>query len=128
MSFHRIEKKLYHGGTTANQYELVRGGRIPRLFVMDASKWTQAERIDYARRLERIESLKAEKRMKAGKTDPMETFPQGTTRDTVASKLGIGSGKQYEKEKYIVENQESLTPEDFADWDEGKYSKPIKTV
>ena len=55
--------------------------------------------------------------MKAGKSDPMEIFPQGTTRDTVASKLGIGSGKQYEKEKYIVENQTSLTPEDFADWD-----------
>lgn len=53
--------------------------------------------------------MKAEKRMKAGKSDPMEIFPQGTTRDTVASKLGIGSGKQYEKEKYIVENQTSLT-------------------
>lgn len=79
--------------------------------------FSKAERIDYARRLERIESLKAEKRMKAGKADPMEIFPQGTTRDTVASKLGIGSGKQYEKEKYIVENQTSLTPEDFADWD-----------
>ena len=37
--------------------------------------------------------------MKAGKSDPMEIFPQGTTRDTVASKLGIGSGKQYEKSK-----------------------------
>ena len=32
----------------------------------------------------------------------------GTTRDIVASKLGIGSGKQYEKEKYIVENNNSL--------------------
>lgn len=58
--------------------------------------------------------------MKTGKVHPMETFLQGTTRDIVASKLGIGFGKQYEKEKYIVENQESLTPEDFADWDEGK--------
>ena len=37
--------------------------------------------------------------MKAGKSDPMEIFPQGTTRDTVASKLGIGSGKQYENSK-----------------------------
>lgn len=55
----------------------------------------------------------------------METFPQaenGTVRDIVASKLNIGSGKQYEKEKYIVDNQESLSPEDFADWDEGKLS------
>ena len=78
--------------------------------------------IDYARRLERIESLKAEKRMKAGKADPMETFPQGTTRDTVAFKLGIGSGKQYEKEKFISDNRSTLTPEDFADWDEGRLS------
>jgi len=52
----------------------------------------------------------------------METFPQGSTRDIVASKLGIGSGKQYEKEKYIVENKDSLSPEDFANWDEGKLS------
>ena len=84
--------------------------------------FSKAERIDYARRLERIESLKAEKRMKTGKVPPMEIFPQGTTRDIVASKLGIGSGRQYEKEKYIVENQKSLTPEDFADWDEGTLS------
>lgn len=84
--------------------------------------FSKAERIDYARRLERIESLKAVGRMKAGKTNPVETFPQGTTRDIVASKLNIGSGKQYEKEKYIVENNNSLSPEDFADWDEGKLS------
>ena len=82
--------------------------------------FSKSERIDYARRLERIESLKAEKRMRAGKFDPMEIFPQGATRDFVASKFGIGSGKQYEKEKYIVDNQASLSPEEFANWDEGK--------
>ncbi len=50
----------------------------------------------------------------------VENLPHLKTRDVVASKLGIGSGKQYEKEKYIVENKDSLSPEDFADWDEGK--------
>ncbi len=55
----------------------------------------KADSFGDARRLERIESLEAEKRMKAGKADPMETFPQGTTRDTVASKLGIGSRDTY---------------------------------
>lgn len=60
--------------------------------------------------------------MKAGKADPMEIFPQGTTRDTVASKLGIGSGKQYEKEKFISDNCSILTPKDFNDWDKGKLS------
>ncbi len=53
-----------------------------------------------------------------------ETFPdlKGQTRDAVAFKLGIGSGKQYEKEKYIVENKDSLSLEDFVNWDEGKLS------
>ncbi len=38
---------------------------------------------------------------------PVETFPQaeGKVRDVVAEKVGIGSGKQYEKEKYIVDNR-----------------------
>lgn len=44
------------------------------------------------------------------------------TDDYVSEKLGISSRDTYRKEKYIVENQESLTPEDFADWDEGKLS------
>ena len=85
--------------------------------------FSKTERIDYARRLERIESLKAKGRMSDGGKG-RENFPdlRGRTRDVVASKLDIGSGKQYEKEKYIVENQESLTLEDFADWDEGKLS------
>lgn len=79
--------------------------------------------IDYARRLERIESLKAKGRMSDGGKGK-ENFPylKGQTRDTVASKLGIGSGKQYEKEKVIVDNKDSLTPEDFAEWDEGNLS------
>lgn len=85
--------------------------------------FSKAERIEYARRLERVESLKAEERMKCGKSDPVVNLPQGNkTREIVAEKVGIGSGKQYEKEKYIVDNQAQLTPEDFADWDEGKLS------
>lgn len=86
--------------------------------------FSKAERIDYARRLERIESLKAEKRKAAtqfGGHGNISTTT-GTTRDTVASKLGIGSGKQYEKEKFISDNRSTLTPEDFADWDGGKLS------
>lgn len=85
--------------------------------------FSKTERIDYARCLERIESLKAKERMSNGGKG-RENFPdlKGRTRDVVASKLGIGSGKQYEKEKYIADNRDSLTPEDFADWDEGKLS------
>lgn len=67
--------------------------------------------------------MKAKGRMSDGGKGK-ENFPdlKGQTRDTVASKLGIGSGKQYEKEKVIVDNKDSLTPEDFAEWDEGKLS------
>jgi ParB family chromosome partitioning protein len=83
--------------------------------------FSKAERIDYARRLERIERLKAEKRMKAGKADPSQNSDEGQrTDDTIAQKLGIGSRDTYRKEKYIVDNKDSLSPEDFADWDEGK--------
>lgn len=84
--------------------------------------FSKAERIDYARRLERVESLKAKERMELG---GMQNFAQGecgTSRNIVATKLGFGSGEQYRKEKFIVDNKESLTPDDFADWDEGKLS------
>lgn len=87
--------------------------------------FSKSERMEYALRLAKIEGLKAEERMKSGKADPTEIFPQGKqgeVRDIVATKLGIGSGKQFDKEKYIYENQSSLTPEDFADWDEGRLS------
>lgn len=83
--------------------------------------FSKAERIDYARRLERIESLKAKKRMSDGGKG-CQISDNLRTDDYVSEKLGIGSRDTYRKEKYIVENQESLKPEDFADWDEGKLS------
>lgn len=84
--------------------------------------FSKAERIEYARRLEKIEALKAKERQMSGKSNLSENFPEGRTSDIVADKAGIGSGKQYEKEKYISDNREVLTPEDFADWDEGRLS------
>lgn len=82
--------------------------------------FTKSERIEYARQLEKIERLKAEKREKAGKSiNPRENFPQGRTRDLVAEKLGIGSGKQYEKEKYIAENADAET---LKQWDNEEIS------
>jgi hypothetical protein len=41
------------------------------------------------------------------------------TDDIVSEKLNIGSRDTYRKEKFIVDNQFSLTPQDFANWDEG---------
>ena len=87
--------------------------------------FSKKERIDYARRLERIENVKSEERrkstLKQNLTD-VENLPpreNGKTRDIVASKLGIGSGKQYEKEKYIADN---ANPTLLSDWDKGDIS------
>lgn len=89
--------------------------------------FSKKERIDYAKRLRAIEELKARERQatSTGGVTPQlaENFPEGDkgeVRDIVADKLGVGSGRQLEKEEYIVANQSSLSPEDFADWDEGK--------
>ena len=75
--------------------------------------------------MERIESLKAEKNRLANlkqNTDSQNSDSRGRTDDSVAKKLGFGSRDTYRKEKYIADNRDSLTPEDFAEWDEGKLS------
>ncbi|MDA1612200.1 hypothetical protein PDK26_13290 [Bacillus cereus] len=61
----------------------------------------------WARELERIEAAKAKERQgtrKDLKSNIVENFPQSKSRDVVAEKIGIGSGKQYEKAKFIEEN------------------------
>lgn len=85
--------------------------------------FSKAERIDYGRRLERIESAKAKERQ-GQRTDltSCTNLQNVNTRDMVAEKLGIGSGETYRKEKYIADNRDQLAPEDFADWDEGRLS------
>lgn len=85
--------------------------------------FSKAERIDYARRLERIESLKAKENSLANlkqNTDRQKSDNRGRTDESIAERLGIGSRDTYRKEKYIVENQGTLTPNDFSEWDEGK--------
>ena len=61
--------------------------------------------------------------MRAGKFDPCQKSDEGKRTDEIVSeKIGIGSRDTYRKEKFIVDNQASLSPEEFADWDEGKLS------
>lgn len=38
---------------------------------------SKSERIEYARRLEKIEALKAKERMLTGKSDPTQNFAEG---------------------------------------------------
>lgn len=73
-------------------------------------EFSYSERMDWAKRLERIERIKAKERQATltGGVEPQlkENFPEadGQTRDLVGKQSGFGSGKQYEKAKYIHEN------------------------
>lgn len=88
--------------------------------------FSKAERIEYGKRLERIEAAKAKERQKETQFGSNTVRPNldapGRADEAVAAKLGIGGRSTYRKEKFIVDNQSSLTPEDFAEWDEGKLS------
>lgn len=85
--------------------------------------FSKAERIDYGRRLERIESAKAKKRQ-GTRTDLTSVSNDANVRtdEIVSEKLGIGSATTYRREKFIADNRDQLAPEDFADWDEGRLS------
>lgn len=91
-------------------------------------EFTFSERIEYARKLEKIERVKAKERVIISQNNNMakaakENFPgqvnSGQTRDIVASKSGFGSGKNFQKAKYIVEN---ASEEVIKSLDEGKLS------
>lgn len=85
-------------------------------------EFTMTERLDYARRLQRIESIKAEERMKSGKPNPTPNSADGgETRDKVAASIGIGHDT-LRKAQVIAENKDKFDPEEFKDWDDGKLS------
>lgn len=85
-------------------------------------EFTKTERLDYARRLSRIEAAKAKERMEAGKEiDPVQKIVQGRTCEIVASALGTNR-ETLRQEQYIADNADMLDPADFADWDEGRLS------
>ncbi|WP_338148756.1 ParB/RepB/Spo0J family partition protein [Brevibacillus laterosporus] len=78
-------------------------------------EFTFSERVDWARRLERIETVKAERRRRStlkqfeetADTTEVQNFApreEGKTRDIVAEQIGLGSGEQYRKAKYIADN------------------------
>lgn len=83
--------------------------------------FSKAERVDYMYRLMRIEKEKARERMTAGGQQIFAEGEKGQARDKTAAAFGV-SGETMRKEMQIVENRDRLTPEDFADWDEGRLS------
>ncbi|GAS82444.1 ParB N-terminal domain-containing protein [Paenibacillus amylolyticus] len=78
-------------------------------------EFTFSERVEWAKRLEEVERIKAKDRMAGGKENVPE-HPAGQVRDIVADQAGFGSGRTYDKAKYIMEN---ATPEIIQQLDEG---------
>lgn len=61
------------------------------------------QRVEIVRKFENAVKAKAEKRMLAGKTDPMEIFPHGTARDILGNMANV-SGKTYERAVAVINN------------------------
>lgn len=88
-------------------------------------EFSKAERVDYMKRLLRIESAKAKEKMSAGGN----SSEVGRQKSDNPARADEEVAKQFEvsrdtlrKEISIVDHKDALTPEDFADWDEGKLS------
>jgi ParB family chromosome partitioning protein len=81
-------------------------------------EFTFSERVEWARRLEQVEKLRAKERMGQGK-DNLPDHESGQVRDIVADQAGFGSGKQYDKAKFIADN---ATPEIIQQLDDGLIS------
>ena len=89
-------------------------------------EFTMTERLDYARRLQRIESIKAEQRKQSGQfgSDPQnsaEPSEKGESRDKVAEQVKM-SHDTLRKAQEIAENKDKFDPEEFKNWDDGKLS------
>lgn len=87
-------------------------------------EFTKEERLDYGRRLERIEAAKAKERQGTRTDIPQnsaECSNSGDTRDKVSKKLGI-SHDTLKREKYIYNHRDDVDPTEYTDWNEGRTS------
>ena len=82
--------------------------------------FTKSERVDYIRRLLRIEQAKAKERMSEGGKGVENSTPIRADEAT-AQQFGIGKDTM-RRELFIADNADLLDPADFADWDEGRLS------
>jgi ParB family chromosome partitioning protein len=70
---------------------------------VERKDFTFSERMELAEKIEEIEKEKAKQRMSDG-AKGVENFPpanKGKTRDNVAQKAGLGSGRNYSKAKFV---------------------------
>lgn len=82
--------------------------------------FTKSERVDYIKRLLRIEQAKAKENMSAG-GEGREISHTLRSDESTAEQFGISSNTM-RRELFIADNKDLLDPTDFADWDEGKLS------
>ena len=79
--------------------------------------FTKSERVDYMKRLLRIEQAKAKERQDLG----LKSDEGSRADDATAKQFGIGRDTM-RREMEIADNRDLLDPADFADWDEGRLS------
>ena len=82
--------------------------------------FTKSERVDYIKRLLRIEQAKAKERQTSG-TSVENSTEVGRSDEITAAAFGMKKDTM-RRELFIAENADMLDPADFADWDEGKLS------
>jgi hypothetical protein len=79
--------------------------------------FTKSERVDYMKRLLRIEQAKAKERQDLG----LKSDEGSRADDATAKQFGIGKDT-LRKEMSIVDHKDLLDPSEFAEWDEGRLS------
>lgn len=84
-------------------------------------EFTKTERLDYARRLARIESAKSEQGKRSDLAQDIVRSERNRVANAVAQTLGTNR-ETLRQEQFIADNAGLLDPADFADWDEGKLS------
>ena len=82
--------------------------------------FTKSERVDYIKRLLRIEQAKAKERQ--GERTSASNNTEVQRSDDATAKAFDMSATTMRRELFIADNQDLLDPADFADWDEGKLS------
>lgn len=83
--------------------------------------FSKSERVDYMKRLLRIEEAKAKERMSDGGKGCLKSDNLVRADDETAKHFDIGRDTM-RKEMSIVDNKHLISVEDFKDWDEGRLS------
>lgn len=82
--------------------------------------FTKSERVDYIKRLLRIEQAKAKERQTSG-TSVENSTEVGRSDEITAAAFGMKRDTM-RRELFIADNADMLDPADFTDWDEGRLS------